>query len=349
MSRLFRVLTLVLLFASHSVADDFEIGLVICLTGPCAPDGDSTIKGVQLAVDELNAAGGVLGRQVKVVIEDTAEATHGAGAVSAYKNLRLDKSIQYFVGPSWSPGGLALAPLISKDNIIISSPSLGVKEFHESGDNVFNIRGTDEATTRRLAQYAIEKGWKRAAILSSQQAWEQAQGQYFADEFTKLGGTVTIKLEPLADSTNLQTEALQVIKTKPDVIFYSQYVQLAISAKNIRRLNYKGPQLLAAVDETVIKNADGALTGATHGELVQIAPEFIKKFKSRYTTPVELPASTSYDAVMIYAAAIEKAGTFDPSVVKKFIAEIDHAGASGRLKFNEKGGAIRDPNLSVVQ
>lgn len=329
----------------------WEIGLVVCLTGPCAADGDSTVKGAKLAAKELNTRGGVLGRKVSFKIEDTAEATSGAKAVTAYRSVRLNKELQFLIGPTWTPGGLALAPLLAKDkNILAMSPSLGVSDYNEASDNIFNNRGADAIASRKLAQFAISRGWKRVAIMSSQQPWEAAQAAYFAEEFERNGGTITVKVEPLPTNTQLHAEALKIVNSKPEAIFYSTVVQLAIVAKELKNLGFKGPQIAAYLDQTRIEEAQGALDGTFSSDLAEPTAEFQTKFAAAYPgAKLELPAGTAYDAVMLYAKAIEKAQSFKIETVKQALLSLDYQGATGRIIFDKQGGANRSPALKQLQ
>lgn len=332
-----------LLFAAAapvSYADEgvWKIGALVCLTGDCAADGDSTIKGAQIAIDEIEAKGGVLGKRIVLVAEDTTEAVSGAKAVTGYRRLRLDKDIQYIIGPSWTPGGLSLVPVLKKDqDIIITSPSLGVSEFHEAGDHVFNMRGTDEVPTRRAAHYAYEQGIRRVAIFSSEQPWESSQAKFFQDEFEKLGGTIVAKVEPVPTLTGLRTEALKIVSARPEAVFMSVYIQLAIAAKELRNFNFAGTKLAAGVDESRLAEAQGALEGTVFFTYQKPTEIFKEKFQKRFGRAPEIPAATGYDVVYAYAKAVEDAKAFDVNIVKKSMIQLDFEGASGRIRFDEQG------------
>jgi len=229
----------------------WKIGAVLCLTGGCANLGTDSVKGAQMALDEINSRGGVLGRTLKLVVQDTSEAVSGAQAVSAYKQLRTDKDIHYFIGPTWAPAGLALAPIVAQEkDIVMMSPSLGAPEFHKAGENIFNSRGTDEVASRMAARYAFKKGFKRAAIFSSQQPWETAQADFFEDEFTKLGGSLVMRVEPLPTVSDVGTEALRIVSKKPDVVFISTMVLMPRAARKLRELKYAGFLMGSYIDET---------------------------------------------------------------------------------------------------
>lgn len=337
-------------FDARAENGTFKIGLAVCFTGECAGDGDSTVKGAELAASELNAIGGVLGKRITFESQDTADAVSGARAMSAYRQLRLNPSIHYFIGPSWTPGALTLAPIVSKDaGVIIATPSVGVKEFHMSGNNVFNMRGTDEVSTRALAKVAFERGWRRAAIFSSQQPWELLQGNYFEEEFKKLGGQIVAKVEPLPTITSLNGEALRIKSSNPDVIFFSSVVQLGIAAKELRKLGWHGPQLAAFVDDTRLSDAAGALEGVMYMTFSQPTSEFSEKYRARYGRRPEIPAGASYDIVYAYAKAIEEAKSFDTTLVQSYLLKVRFNGSSGEVQFDKDGCAIKQIRLWTVE
>ena len=329
---------------------EFKIGLPVCLTGPCAADGQGAIEGAQLAADEINGHGGVLGRRIKLVPEDSADSVSGAKAVLAFEHLRLDPEIRYLIGPSWTPGGLALAPVISKlPEYVITSPSLGVRSFHEAGKNIFNTRGVDETPTRMAARAAYESGWRKAAIFSSQQPWELLQGEYFEDEFTKLGGKIVAKVEPVPSATSITTEALKIAASKPDGVFFSNVVQLAVAAKELRKIRFNAPKFAAFLDSTRLAEADGALEGVNYYSFAVPTPAFAAKYEARFHRKPEIPAAAAYDAVFAYAKGIESAKTFDPPVVEEQIVKLDFEGASGRVRFDPEGCVQKDINLWRVE
>ncbi len=328
----------------------WKIGMPVCLTGDCASDGDASLKGAMLAAKELNQKGGVLGRKIEIIPDDSADAISGARAVTSFKKLSLDKEIKYFIGPTWSPGGLALAPIVAKErDKIIVSPSLGISDFHKAGENIFNARGVEEAGTRKLAKYAYKKGFKTAVVLSSQQPWELAQGIFFKEEFEKLGGKVLAKYEPLPSDIDVKTEILKTVKLKPDVIFFSAVVQLGLLARELVNYGYDGPKLAAWIDEVRIKDAKGGLEGVIIADFLNPSEEFIKKYKKAYNNEtMPLTASTAYDTIMLYAKAIKEARTFDVKVVSKKIKKTTLLGVSGKLGFDMEGCAVREPQIKVL-
>lgn len=335
---------------ASAVNADWKVGMPVCLTTACSIEGDHSVKGAQLAASDLNDKGGVLGQRVVLRVEDTAEATTAATAVTAYQKLRTDRSIQYFIGPNWTPAGLAIGPIAAKADIVITSPSLGVKDFSALGINIFNVNGPDEASSRYLAQLAFRKGWRKVGIFSSQQPWDSAQALFFEDEFKKMGGFIVSKQEALPDASDLRVEALRLVQAKPDAIFFSNISgKTAVSLMRLRELNYNGPKLMVWIDDNIVNQANGAAEGAISCNVTEPSPWFVEKFSSRYGISPERASYGSYDILMIYAAAIEKAKSFEPAKVIPFLAKTRHDGASGKFEFNELGDAVRIPVPKAVK
>ena len=139
--------------------EEFYLGGLLCLTGDCAEVGDNSRKGIELATEEINGSGGILGKKLALKFEDTKEMGGPGSVISAFQNLVLDPKIRYIIGPTWTVGGLPLAPILAKKpEVIAISPSLGVATYNEASDTVFNTWPHDDASTEALAKYAFKKG-----------------------------------------------------------------------------------------------------------------------------------------------------------------------------------------------
>lgn len=329
---------------------DWTIGVMVCLSGECAESGSNSMKGIELAVEEINKTGGVLGRKLVIKAEDTDEGkSSGVGAVTAFRKLIEDPEIKFIVGPSWTPGGLSVAPLAAKrPDVIVTSPSLGVADFNEAGDNIFNLWPHDRYATRFLADFAYKKGWKKVAIFSSQQPWEHLQGNTFAEEFKELGGDVAVKLDPLPTVADLRSECLRIRAAQPDAVFLSNYTQMGVAAKQLRLVGYQGPFFAILMSDSRVKIAKGALEGAVYAGYPEPASQFASSFKERFSESPGIGADTSYDTVKLYADAVKAAGSLSVDTVKAQLLKMKLEGASGTIEFDEFGGVRKDPVLYQI-
>ena len=329
----------------HAEPMKVRVGVVASLSGNWAAAGDMTIKGLSLAQDSLEA-GGLL--KIDFEIQDSHEHVSGLGAVTAYRALKA-KGINLFIGPTGTPGGLALVPVIKRDKVIVISPSVGIEAFNQAGKNIFNSQGTYEVASRLIARRAFADGARSMAVFASQHPFESKQGDAFVKEFTMLGGKIVLRVDPLPESTDLRIEALQIVQAKPDGVFFSVYNQLAVATKEIKELRYKGLKYTLAVDRSRFEGARGGLDGVVFAKLGQTNPEFIKAFNSKYGRDPDYPADFAHDGLMALGKAILKSQAVDFEHVLPSLLQVNFNGASGDFKFDSDGGAVREPQLWKVQ
>jgi branched-chain amino acid transport system substrate-binding protein len=335
--------------AAYSEPQAVKVGVMLCLSGDCAEWGTNGLKGVQLAADELNRKGGILGRRVELSVQDSRDTTP-SHSVSAYRKLTQDKQISFIIGPTWTVGGMPIAPLIAKNKqLIVMSPSVGVKEFNESSDNIFNDWPHDEVATRAMADYAIKQGWKKGAIFGSQDPFYMTQSSIFEEEYTRRGGKIAAKVEPLPDSRELKAEALRIKAADPDFVVFTNY-QADVIAKELSGIKFSKPILAVQMEKNRVKDAAGALEGVVFAMYETPAQAFQEQFRARFKAEPGISADTGYDALMVYAKSAEKAGTTNPSVLKQALRSTrNFSGASGTFSFNEKGAVDKSPVLWRVK
>jgi branched-chain amino acid transport system substrate-binding protein len=328
----------------HADTKPLKIGVVLCLTGGCQATGTHALNGLMLARDEINAQGGILNRTVKLVVQDSRELESPSHAVSAYRQLRLDPDISLFVGPSWTIGGLAIAPIAARDPVILTAPTIGLETFNETGPNIFNLWPHDSVSTKALAAYAIEKGWRRAAVISNTNPWESQLARVFSNEYKRLGGTETNFLEfSSADSTNLRAVAAKIRQSKPDLILMTNYSQLGLTGRALKELNVQSALMTILLEQKQIDIAKGALEGIIFATYEDSAPNFVTRYTEQFSIPPDLGADTGYDTLYVYKDAIERAQSFDANLLQKALLSTNRTGASGTIRFDSQGGVIKSP------
>ena len=204
------------------------------------------------------------------------------------------------IGPTWTAGGLPVAPLAKDDDLIITSPSLGVAEFNEAGDNIFNVWPHDDIATRELARYAWDNGHRTTVIFSAKAAWYHTQAIAFEDEFKSIGGTVYELIETSLEERDLKTEAAKILSLNPDFVLYTNLDNLGIMARELRTLGYEGEQYSILMDETRVDQAQGALEGAIYVQYAPATSAFRAAYNSRFGKEPGITADTAYDAVYLY-------------------------------------------------
>jgi ABC-type branched-subunit amino acid transport system substrate-binding protein len=303
-----------------------------------------------LARDEINAQGGIFGRTIELVVQDSREVESPSHAVSAYRQLRLDPEISLFVGSSWSVGGLALAPIVARDPVIITAPTIGLETFNEAGDNIFNLWPHDTVSTKAIAAFAIQKGWRTAAVISNTLPWESELAQVFRDEYKRLGGVETDFFEfSGSDSLQFRTAAAKIRRSAPDLIFMTIYSQLGLAGRALKELNIKIPMATILLEDPQIEVANGSLEGIIFATYSDSAKDFVDRYRARFALTPDLGADTGYDVLYLYKDAIERAKGFDLNAIKRELLATQMQGASGPIKFDSKGGVVKTPIMKKLQ
>lgn len=333
-----------------SWAQPLRIGVLLCQTGDCAEWGSAGIQGARLAVEELNAAGGVNGSPVELIVEDSAEDNLGA-TISAYRTLRA-RGINYIVGPTWSPAGKVLAPIAKQDKgVVMISPSLGVRDFNEAGENLFNVWPHDEYNARRMANFALQTGLRRIAIFSAQQPWSEMQARVFREEFEQGGGRIVLEETPLPESRDLRIEVTKLSHADADAVLFTCFAeQMGVAAAQLRRIGFTGKQLSVLMYDSAISTSRGALEGAIYASSPAPAQEFQSKFEKHFGVTPGTSADKAYDAVKIISAAAARTDVSQIAKVREFIAATEHfRGASGDVTFTAQRGVVAEPQIFQVQ
>jgi branched-chain amino acid transport system substrate-binding protein len=329
--------------------ESVKIGALLCQTGNCSDWGSAALKGAVLAQERVNSSGGIFSRPIELIAEDSSESISGTQAVTAFQSL-LQRNLHFFIGPSWSPAALAIAPIAARrSDIVVITPSASAREFSRTASHLFNVRPPEELATRALARYVFNQGKRSVAIFSSQQSAESAQGKIFEDEFKKLGGIVTIRIEPVPTQTDLRTEAIRLVKTSPQSIFFMNYNQIETGIKALNSLGYKGMRLAISIDDARVSSSKGLLEGFIISRAAEPTEEFRSAFRQRFGEAPGLSAEGGYDAVMLLVQALNQAGDFDVRRVKDKLQQGSYSGAIGAFTFDQNREVVQAPELFVVR
>ncbi len=329
-------------------ANTIDIGAIFMLTGTGATWGINSQRGVELAVEEINDNGGVNGRQIRVVYEDN-QGDNPKIAVTALHKLS-NQGINIILGPNWSPSGNAVAPIACEKGIVMISPSLGVADFNEECDFLFNLWPHDDVSSEKLGEYLYEKGYKKIAVLGSLQVWEQTQAYAVKKGFEGKGGKVVSFILTQPEETDFGGEVVKIKNVDPDAIVFTNYAGEHISAKRLREINVQVPFFSILIDDEKIKSAQGALEDAIIITSFTPSEKFMNKFKEKYKEQPDIGSDTSYDAVMLLAQAMRETQSTNPEILKKYMNGLKkYEGTSGRLVFDRKGGVTKEPELMIVK
>jgi len=335
-------------------ADPIRLGLVDELTGPQAEAGQLTLKGVKLAIDEINAAGGIMGRKIDLIVEDNASTN--PGTVLAYSKLVGEGKIAAVVGPLRSTQVQAASPTIAAAKVPAfiggSDPSL----TRVNNPWIFRIRPNDLFSSKVMAEYAVKvlKGKKIAIIHSTDTCG--AGGKNALVEALKALGVEPVTIQGYTNnSQDFTAIVLAIKKSGADVLtsYMTNAPDVGICAKQLRQLGLNMPWIGSAslATDTALKLAGEALWGTyTVSDFVIDANEeskaYAKKFRAAHGAEPDLFSAWAYGAVYLIKHAIETAKSTDAEAMRKaLLATRGFKGVEGTYDFEPNGDAVHGYNV----
>ncbi len=342
-------------------AQDVVIGEYASLTGSEATFGINSDNGVQLAADEINAAGGVLGRKIKLIVED--DQSKAGQPSAAVKKLIANDKVVAVIGEIASSRSLEAAPVCQEAKIPMVSPGSTNPAVTEKGDYIFRVCFIDPFQGTVMAKFALDTlKAKKVAILSDVTSdYSKGLTQFFTEYCKAHGGNIVIERSYSGGGKDKDFRAqLTAIKSaQPDAIFVpGYYTEAGLIGKQARILGLKVPLLgcdgwdspkLAEIAGTSL---DGCYF-STHFSPSDTAPkvqDFVKKYTAKYKAAPDGMAPLGYDAMMILADAIKKAGSTDGDKVRAALASVkDYEAVTGKITIDEKRNASKSAVVLQVQ
>jgi branched-chain amino acid transport system substrate-binding protein len=340
-------------FAAQA-ADPIKVGMVAPLTGPGAESGRFQTQGAKLAADEVNKAGGVLGRPLELVIED--DQTTNPGVVLAFSKLAGNAEFAAFLGPIRSTQIHAMAP----DALRIGKPVLigGTDPVltHMGNRWFFRFRPHDVYSARVIADYGAKTlGKRKWAIVHSTDAFGTNGMKNLVESLKGMGIEPVLVQGYPNNSQDFTPVALAVKQSGADVMgtYMTFEPDQGIFAKQLRQLGVTLTWVGSptTVTTTALKLAGPALYGSYavvdfNKDSSAAAKAFAAKYEAAYKSAPDIFASWSYDAVHVLARAIGEAKSLEPEKLRQAILAVKgYAGAEGTYNFDQNGDGLHGYNI----
>jgi branched-chain amino acid transport system substrate-binding protein len=358
-------LALVLISTSCKNADDantIKVGEFASLTGKEAAFGNASHKGTLLAIDELNAKGGVLGKKIALIYEDN-QTKSGESITIVRKLISRDKVIAV-LGEVASGRSLEAAPICQQNQIPMISPSSTNPKVTEVGDYIFRVCFTDPFQGKLIANFARNtlKASKVAILTDVSSAYSMGLATYFKEPFTANGGTIVADQKFSGGDKDFKAQLTAIKAASPDAIFVpGYYTEAALITQQARQLGMNPPFPLFGGDgweaQELIQIGGKAMEGtyySTHYSSEDQSPmvqEFVKKYQAKFNgeTP-DAMAALGYDSVMVLADAIKRAGTTDgPKLRDAIAATKDFVGVTGKTTLDASRNATKAAVIITVK
>lgn len=347
--------------AGAAVAQDvIKVGEFASLTGKEAAFGQASHKGTQLAVEEVNAAGGVLGKKLQLITEDN-QSKAGESATIVKKLISREKVIA-ILGEVASSRSLEAAPIAQQARIPMISPSATNPRVTEMGNYVFRVCFIDPFQGAALAKFARQtmKAQKVAILTSVSSPYSVGLSKYFREPFVAAGGKIVADQKYQEGDKDFKAQLTAIKATAPDALLASgYYTEAALICKQARDLGIKFPVFGGDGWEApeLIEIGGTAVEGtyySTHFAPVIPTPEaqgFVKRYQARWGgEQPDAMAALGYDSVMVLADAIKRAGTTESARLRDAIAATKNFRAvSGLTTLDAKRNATKAAVILTVK
>lgn len=331
--------------------ETFKLGGMGPLTGAAASYGISVKQGAEVAVEEINANGGVLGMPIEFFYQD--DESDAETAIGAYNKL-MDNGIQALLGATTSGPTIAITDLTKEDGILQLTPSGSALECTQY-DNCFRICFTDPLQGVTMANYASNSlGYTKAAVIyDNSNDYSVGMAKAFIDQFKANGGDVVVEESFGKDDVDFNTQLTTVKSSDAEVIFLPVYYQsVAFIAGQAKKMGLELPYLggdgwdgvLAQVkDDASLVEGAIFLTPFAANDPAENVQSFVKAYEAKFGTTPDQFAADAYDGVYVIKAAIEKANSTDKQAIIDAMTEISVSGLTGDMTFTPEG----EPNKAA--
>ncbi len=340
--------------APKAAADTIKIGFLGALTGDVAMFGKPTLEGMKMAAEELNAAGGLLGKKIEIIeADDRGDKQEGASVTQ--KLISRDNVIAIVGDPTTGITKVA-APIAQKAQVVLLSAGATGPGVVENGDFIFRDTLLDSvAIPACIDFFAKDMGYKKVAVITSDNNdYSVGLSQTFLAA-AKTKGIQIVADEKVKDGDKDFSAQLTNIKAKkPDVIFFSgYYTEAALIMKEARKQGLKAnmfggdglysPKLIE-LGGTAVEGAMSAL-GFSPEQATPVTAKFVEAFKKKFSgAEPGLFDAQGYDAIMLLADAMKRANSADPKVFKTALAQTKKfEGVSGTISMQANREPIKSP------
>lgn len=351
---------------SKKDSESIKIGGVFPLTGGVSVYGVECKNGIDLAIDEINAAGGVNGRQIVLISED--DEGNPDKSVNAFQKLTTKDGVKLIIGSLTSGCTKAMTQRAQAMKVLQIAPAATATDITDAGNYIFRACFIDPFQGTVGGKFSIETlGAKKAAILYDiGNDYSVGLTENFEKTFNDLGGTIVAKESYATNDKDFNAQLTKIKNAAPDVLYLPDYYgTVALIAKQARAQGITIPLVGADGWDGLTANAgDEVLNGyySNHYATDSDSPavqKFVKSFRDRYRKDPNSFAALGYDSVYLLRDSILKAGTDEVSAVRDALENIDGDYVTGRLRFDEKRNPIKaavmlqmirdaDDNLNVV-
>lgn len=349
-----------LLFMSCETSKDvkYEIGVVLSLTGRGATFGQRALKGMELAVNDINNKEPFKSNPLILIVEDSQSSA--SGALSAFRKLVDINNVEVVVGLVLSDEVLTCAPVANKEKVVLLTTAAGSEKIKEAGDYIFRNRESASLQANIVASAAVNDfGYKEIGILHS----NAANGISYRDNFTqaiqKLGGQIVVSVGYNEGKNDYRAEIEELRAKSPKAVYLAGLdTELGLILKQSMEVGFAtqffgSPGVISEkLLEIARTSAEGLISAKAAFDPNSEEPrvlEFVRKHKERVGEVPDFIAANSYDAISILATLFKKNFVIAEEIKDALYSVKDYPGVGGHTTFDSYGEVTKPLTLVKVQ
>lgn len=353
----FAITTILFLVSCSKQENIIKIGLIAPLTGDVKTFGESTKNGFLLAIEEVNARGGINGKQIKTFIQD--DKNDPTEAQNAGSKLINQDGVRLIIGSVSSKCSIPLAQICQDASAVMitptsTNPKVTIRDDGSRKDFIFRACFIDPFQGKVAAKFALEnlKAKTTAVLYDVGNDYVKGLAEFYRDNFVKGGGQVLVYESYQKDDTDFSALLTKVKQANPDMLYIPDYYnKVGLIAKQARQLGIKSimmggdgwdsPEMLKIAGDAIV---GGYFTNHYSPDDPRVeVQEWVKKYYTKYGSNPDALATLGYDATCLLLEAIKIANSDNPVKVKDALQTIKgFKGVSGAITFDEQGNPVKE-------
>lgn len=345
------------LFAA-SCSGAIPVGAVISRTGAASVYGEKVQRGLDLALQEINASGGYHGRKLELIYRD--DATDPETGLRVTQELIRDEGVRVIVGPLVSSVTLAVAPACEASHTVLLSPTASAPQITGAGEYIFRNYPSDVLEGASMARFARDIGLERVVIMALDNEFGSGLKAVFTQQYQSTSRRVLRAFDfRESDVQAFDPMVQEVAALSPDGLYIVGY--LSDVAELLRRVRASGIRAVVLGASSVTEEI-AELAGAAAEDLVfpqtTFDPEsgdpavrtFVRAYREAFDEEPDTYAAHGYDALKLLLLGMERGGSPHPDDIRRGLLGIDsYLGASGSAAFDDNGDVIQYPRIFIVR
>ena len=346
-----------LVLSAGGCSKDVKIGAVISETGGVAPYGRQVKKGLELALQEINAEGGFKGGTIELAFRD--DAGNPANGAAVVEDLIQNEGIRIIIGAVSSPVTMNIAPICEKHRVLLLSPTSSAPEITDAGEYIFRNYPSDVIEGTAMADFARKQGLRRVVIFALDHEFGKGLERVFSRRFESKSRMILESFAIAEDDPDSYGPMVEEVKElNPEGIYIAAYVDQMVAL--LQLFHETGIDAVVMASSSVTEQLP-ALAGEAAEYLVYPLPSFdiespdpavssfVKAYRAKYDEAPDIYAAHGYDALKLIWQSMVNTGFARADEVKRGLHGLEsYQGAAGRTAFDERGDVVRYPQLFVV-